>query len=601
MHSSGRCWCQGRPRIVDFVSGNDGAEAALDRLRASYDEAPYESYAHARSAPGQLAAIAWLFGLDTPEVDTARVLEVGCAAAGNLIPFAAMHPRASAVGIDLAPVHVAQGRERVRALGLDNVELLDGDITQVDLSSRGPFDFIICHGVYSWVPDDVQDAILAVCSSLLADTGVAYVSYNTYPGWKAKEIVRDAMLLSVDDAASPPEKVARARRMVEFLHDVAQPDSVLARAVADHRAMASVSGDYYLLHEELESFNAPCYFRDFVHRARAHGLEYLAEAQPENMFARNYGPLAVDHLLKGHGRDHVLVEQHLDFVVNRSYRQTLLVKAARAERISRTVDRNRNRRLHVAARLQPITGSTLLDHSNQRYGADGVAAIVAYDPAVKAAIDALSARWPWTCSWQELRAAVHARLARAGVEAPADVDVRIDGLMEVLITRGLARYRLDPVCPRPTSTPVRLDESVRRTAELIRDDGEAFVFNHWHESVPLSALDRHLLPLLDGNHDRDALLDAMVDLVRQNVIRIERDDEEVVDVAEVRDVLAGEVDAMPRRLVELKLLRIGEHANTVGRRRHSRTGTERARKPFNPLDLINVSERRRGGGYLHAP
>jgi len=578
------------------VSGDDGAEAALDRLRASYDEAPYESYAHPRSAPGQLAAIAWIFGLDTPEVDSARVLEIGCAAAGNLIPFAAMHPLASAVGIDLSPVHVAKGRERVRALGLDNVELLDGDIAQVDLSSRGPFDFIICHGVYSWVPDDVQNAILAVCSSLLADTGVAYISYNTYPGWKAKEIVRDAMLLSVDDTASPPEKVASARRMVEFLHDVAQPDSVLARAVADHRAMASVSGDYYLLHEELEAFNAPCYFRDFVHRARANGLEYLAEAQPENMFARNYGPLAVDHLREVDGGDPVLVEQHLDFVVNRSYRETLLVKAERAEQISRTVDRNRNRRLHVAARLQPITGRTVLDHSHQRYGADGVAAIVAYDPAVKAAIDALSARWPWTCTWQELRAAVRARLARADVDTPADLDIRIDGLLEVLITRGLARYRLDPVFPRPASTPVRLDEAVRRTAEQTRDDGEAFVFNHWHESVPLSPLDRHLLPLLDGNHDRDALLDAMVDLVRQNVIRIDRDDEELVDVAEVRDVLAGEIDAMPRRLVELKLLRVSARANTVDVRR-----PKRARKPFNPLDLINVSERGCGGGYLHAP
>ncbi|MDT5266198.1 MAG: hypothetical protein QOI90_2824 [Mycobacterium sp.] len=564
------------------MSGDDWAGAALDKLRASYDEAPYESYAHPRSAPGQLAAIAWLFGLDTPEVSSARVLEIGCAAAGNLIPFAAMNPRASAVGIDLSPVHVAQGRERVRALGLDNVELLDGDIAQVDLSPVGPFDFIICHGVYSWVPDDVQDAILTACRSLLAPTGVAYISYNAYPGWKAKEIVRDAMLLSVDDTASPPEKVARAHRMVEFLHDVAQPDSVLARAVADHRAMASMSGDYYLLHEELEAFNAPCYFRDFVHRARAHGLEYLAEAQPENMFIHNYGPLVVDHLhedhlLKDHGLDHVLVEQHLDFVVNRSYRHTLLVKAERAEQISRTVDRNRNRRLHVAAQLRPVIGRTLLDHSNQQYGADGAAAIVAYDPAVKAAIDALSARWPWTLSWQELRAAVLARLARADVDEPADLDIRIDGLLEVLITRGLARYRLDPVFPRPVSTPVRLDEPVRRMAELTRDDSEAFVFNHWHESVPLSPLDRHLIPLLDGSHVRDALLDAMVDLVRQNVIRIDRDDEELVDETEVRDVLAGEIDAMPRRLVELKLLRVSARANTVDRRRPHRQRRDKAR------------------------
>lgn len=337
----------------DSVSGDDGAEAELDKLRASYDETPYESYAHPRSAPGQLASIAWLFGLNTPDVCSARVLEIGCAAAGNLIPFAAMHPRARAVGIDLSPVHITQGRQRVEALGLDNVALINGDIAQVDLASLGQFDFIICHGVYSWVPDHVQAAILAACRSLLASTGVAYISYNAYPGWKAKQIVRDAMLLSVGDTTSPAEKVGRARRVVEFLQTVAQPDSVLARALADYQAMATETGDYYLLHEELEAFNAPCYFRDFVSRARAHGLEYLAEAQPENMFVRNYGPLAVDHLLKDHGEDQVLLEQHLDFVANRSYRQTLLVHSERAPQISRTMERNRNRRLHVAAWCRP--------------------------------------------------------------------------------------------------------------------------------------------------------------------------------------------------------------------------------------------------------
>jgi hypothetical protein len=559
------------------VTGNDGAESALDELRASYDQAPYASYAHPGSAPGQLAAIAWLFGLETPEVGSARVLEIGCAAAGNLIPFAATHPGATAVGIDLSPVHVAKGRERVRALGLDNVELLDGDIANADLAHLGPFDFIVCHGVYSWVPKDVQDAILTACRALLADTGVAYVSYNAYPGWKAKEIVRDAMLLSIGDTASPPEKVASARRTAEFLNAVAEPDSVLARAVADHRAMASVSGDYYLLHEELEAFNAPCYFRDFVRAARARGLEYLAEAQPENMFVGNYGPLAVGHLRDVDAGDRVLLEQHLDFVVNRSHRQTLLVKAERAAQIAHTVDRNRNRRLHVAARVPPVAEPTRLDHSNQRYGADGGVAIVAYDPAIKAALDALTTRWPWTLSWQELRVAVRARLARACVDEPPDLDVRIDGLLDVLITRGMARYRLDPVSPRPVSTPLRLDEPVRRTAELTGDDGEPFVFNQWHESVPLSPLDGHLIPLLDGNHDRDALLEAMVDLVRQNVIRIDRDDEELVDENEIRDILAGEIDALPSRLVEMKLARLGTRADPVDRRRPHHRRRDKAR------------------------
>jgi 2-polyprenyl-3-methyl-5-hydroxy-6-metoxy-1,4-benzoquinol methylase len=106
--------------------------------------------------------------LDPPDVTRARVLEIGCAAAGNLIPLAATHPLARTVGIDLSQVHIHQGRSRVRALGLDNVELMHGDVAHLDLAAVGQFDFIICHGVYSWVPDEMQDAILAACGQLLS-------------------------------------------------------------------------------------------------------------------------------------------------------------------------------------------------------------------------------------------------------------------------------------------------------------------------------------------------------------------------------------------------------------------------------------------------
>ena len=106
--------------------------------------------------------------MDPPDVTRAPVLEIGCAAAGNLIPFAATHPLARTVGIDLSQVHIDQGRRRVRALGLDNVELMHGDVAHLDLAAVGQFDFMICHGVYSWVPDEVQDAILAAWGQLLS-------------------------------------------------------------------------------------------------------------------------------------------------------------------------------------------------------------------------------------------------------------------------------------------------------------------------------------------------------------------------------------------------------------------------------------------------
>jgi SAM-dependent methyltransferase len=529
------------------------ADSSRHDLLAAYETAPYESYAHPQSAPGHLAALAWVFGLDAPEVPAARVLELGCASGGNLIPFAAAHPRAQAVGIDLSPMQIEQGRSQIRELGLDNVELIAADIAQLDRDALGQFDYVIAHGVYSWVPDDIQEAILAACRGLLAPTGVAYLSYNVYPGWKAKEIVRDAMLLGVPDGAGPKERVRRARDMVDFLQEVAQPDTVLARALADYQEMAAQTGDYYLLHEELEPFNSPCYFRDIAARAHAHGLKYLAEARLEFMFVENYGPIVSDRLSNGYGGDRILLEQHLDFVINRRFRETLFVHSERAPQIGYRLQRSRFERLHFASWTPPLAGETTLDSEEQAFGYDALSFVVA-DGAVKAAVDALNARWPWTLSRADLLASVRARLAEAGVDEQPDLDGRIDSLLELLIVRGEARIRLEAVSPAAAGSPIRLAPEVRRMAGLAGEDEESFVFNPWHEILALSSVDRYLVPLLDGHTDRQALLGELIDLFHDNVIRIEHDDEQVLDEEAAAQLLGEYVDTLPERLADLKLL-----------------------------------------------
>ena len=235
---------------ADQAHATDDFDDAIDQLRADYDMTPYTSNSFPQSAPGQLAAIAHLFGLETPEVSSARVLEIGCAAGGNLIPFAAAHPQAHTVGIDLSQVQVDQGRTRAQALGLNNLELLAGDIARMNLAALGQFEFIVAHGVYSWVPAAVQEALLSAFRRLLASEGVAYMSYNVYPGWKSKEILRDAMLLASGDSATPEEKVREARRMVDFLEEVSSADGVLSSVLAVSQAHAIGFGDSYLLHDE---------------------------------------------------------------------------------------------------------------------------------------------------------------------------------------------------------------------------------------------------------------------------------------------------------------------------------------------------------------
>ena len=505
---------------------------ALDELRASYDRTPYTSNSFPQSAPGHLAAVAHLFGLDVPDVPTARILEIGCAAGGNIIPFAAAHPRARVTGIDLSDVQIEAGRALARELGLENLHLIAGDLARVDLAALGPFDFVIAHGVYSWVPPDVQDALLAVIRRVLAPNGIGYVSYNTYPGWKTKEVVRDAMMLASGAVTTPEDRVREARGVADFLEEVAPSDGVLSRVLALSREHALGFGDSYLLHDELETYNLPCYFYEMAARAEVHGLLYLAEAHPETMIPGNFGARVAEYLAAKCAGVQVLIEQYLDFVLNRMFRESLLVHGERASQLSYAVDRSRYHRMHVAAWVPPVDGEIRLDGSLQEFVGQEGATLSTDDSGVKAAVDALCTRWPWTLSRSELISETRVRLHSAGVPPSADLDDHLDDLLGILILQGTASIRLDPVVG-----PLALDDTARRMAGHTAGSEHAVTFNVWHETLALSDIDRVLFPLLDGTRDRDELSRALAN---------------VLDADAASDYL----DALPQHLAELKLLRL---------------------------------------------
>ena len=168
-----------------------GESVSLPENRTSYDEVPYKSFPFPQSHPDRLATVATLFGMTPPPVEHCRVLELGCSSGGNLIPLAEQLPESRLVGIDASQRQIADGQETVRALGLTNIDLQQRDIASVR-PEFGEFDYIIAHGVFSWVPNAVQDCILEICARNLAPQGIAYVSYNTYPGWHM-DFVRNRM------------------------------------------------------------------------------------------------------------------------------------------------------------------------------------------------------------------------------------------------------------------------------------------------------------------------------------------------------------------------------------------------------------------------
>nr|WP_256098981.1 class I SAM-dependent methyltransferase [Variovorax sp. SG517] len=514
-----------------------------------YDAVPYDSHPFPQSAMEHLEALAFLFGLDVPPPATASVLELGCAAGGNLIPFAARHPEARAIGVDLSTVQVAQGMAAIGRAGLSNIELKAFNLADID-ASFGEFDYIVCHGVYSWVPGPVQDAILRICRENLAPNGVAYVSYNVYPGWKAREIVRDAMILRGGPRDTPEEKLSYARGMLDFLEQSARADSVLKKTLEEAMPIVRSANSSYLLHEFLEPCNAPCYFKEFVARAEARGLAYLCDAEPSTMFVQNYGDKVRDPLLRECGGSQVMMEQYLDFLVNRTFRQTLLVRQPLAGSIRYKLDPARIRQLEFAGMFKTDDGAAFtLDAREQPCTAIRNLKVTMRLPVQKAVAHLLDTRYPASMS---VSALVEAAAGLAGQPLAAAEPV-VMGMVEELLILGALRIRRSPV---PAAVAVsglpRALPAVRNTVGLVQGSAATVsTCNQWHEHVTVSLLERSLLPLLDGRHSHEALAEHLEAEVRSDRLRFVKDDKPLTEPSAIREFARGQValalDALRRK------------------------------------------------------
>src|SRR5438128_8466150 len=183
-----------------------------DALRRSYDAVPYPDKPRPATHPDHLAALARLVGLSPAPARRCRVLELGCAAGANLWPMAQYLPESEFVGVDFSPVQIENGLRVVADAGLTNLTLRAASILDVD-GSWGTFDYVLCHGVFSWVPREVQAAILSICARQLAPQGVAYVSYNTFPGWHTRLMLREMVAYH---AGHYPDDETRRRQGLAF-------------------------------------------------------------------------------------------------------------------------------------------------------------------------------------------------------------------------------------------------------------------------------------------------------------------------------------------------------------------------------------------------
>lgn len=475
-----------------------------DSIRDSYDAVPYLSVPQYWTHPNCLATVATLMGMEPAAPAECRVLELGCGTGGNLIPMAVEFPESEFVGVDLSPRQIEFGQGLIDGLDLTSVRLEAMDLTDID-ESFGSFDYIICHGVFSWVPTDVQERIFQICRQKLTPMGVAYISYNTHPGSQARDLARGVARFGskrlLAEGRDASQIVALWHRLAEAMPTTDHPVAGQLTEVADE---LEVQDEHYLIHEYLEDVNEPLWFYEFAERAQAQGLQYLAEAAKTRTL--DDFPEHTQKILSGLSGSLIDREQLLDLAANQAFRRSLLCHAE--VELTRSPAASTVMGLRATAGVSPVSVQQALSSA----GSGGLAfrsrsgwELKTNIPVLSTALNILHEKWPESVGVEDL----WGRALKAGPEVVADAgptstpeffaSAMLQCWLKNAVVLGAQPF---PVTGEPGARP-----EASSLARLQLHMGLP-IANLLHQAVDPSAPARGLLKLLDGSRDVDELRTA---------------------------------------------------------------------------------------------
>ncbi len=456
-----------------------------------YDAIPYTDQAYAEAHPDRLAVVAKLSGWEPPALEGARVLELGCGRGGTLLPMAAGLRRATFVGFDASGRQVDEARRIARETGLTNVTFEHASF-EAPLPSGG-FDFVVCHGVYSWVSIEARHTLLRRVFEALSPRGVAYVSFNALPGWYARMPARDWLRIASGASEGSPEAL---RKSLEWLARQVSPELGAYRSDLERvLARLAETDPAYWIHEYLARENHPELVATFLGEAEAAGLAYLGDAIPSDT-ALELLPDAVAE--RAHGLEPPAAQQVIDFVRCAPFRRALLVRQDSrdgfrppARLLLRAVES-----LRVASRLRPHAPP---DEASPELWDGPQGSVLVPDLAARQALLQLRQAAPASMPFAELLQMVSERLGSPPARLRDRLAAEIFDLW--LATGGVDLHTFEPpldaaLAPRPRACPVARWHAIHGGA----------ITNLWHQDVRFAeVLVRQVLARADGTRDRRAI------------------------------------------------------------------------------------------------
>ncbi len=521
-----------------------------------YDLVPYPSGAFTATHPMYLQMLGRISGIDTADLNNCRVLEIGCSDGGNLLPMALSLPNAEFIGLDLSQVQIDSGQAAIEALGVKNLTLIQGDIADYSTLLTGKFDYIISHGVFSWIPKHVQAAIFEICRDYMTPQGVAYISYNVLPGWHLFRITRDFINFHVRDLVDPAEKIQAARALLNSFEFSDAVETLNAHQLALRQAaeLLANQSDTYMFHDFMEDINEPFYFTDFTDYAAEFSLQFLSNAYGSGVVWQKQADSNRDAFLAENAGSIIEHEQYLDFFSSNAFRQTLLCHSA--VNIQRELETSIiTADTAFASSIAPAeTEDVALTTSDRvEFVHRGGTSITSAHPLTKCALTVLKQHWPHPVQFGALTTASYQLLADAEHD-PDDVEILKRNLL-----RGFTHstnlveihYWAPPIAASleddlPTATVL---------AEQQLSQGSLQVVNMRHEIIVIDLVDHKILPQLRLLKTRKALAAWMFDQIQANEITETIDGEGYAGSASmIKSQIEAEISQRLQRYFENSLL-----------------------------------------------
>ncbi|HAJ28077.1 MAG TPA: hypothetical protein DCG53_12685 [Syntrophus sp. (in: bacteria)] len=454
-----------------------------------YDHILYPGHSYRQTHPDRLATLATLLGMQPAPVDRCRVLELGCGSGANLIPMAWGLPGTECVGIDLAARPVAEGQTTIQELGLGNIQLHQLDLLDFP-DTMGTFDYIIAHGLYSWVPPAVRNKLMAVCQKHLAAHGVAFISYNTYPGCHIRDMLREMMLYHVHNAPDSITKIHQAQALLKFLADSQTEPDEYGRLLHKELERVMHYSAAHLFHDDLAEINQPLYFHQFMEHASSHGLQFLSEAE-YFMVQTDQFPEHTVKVLNGLEGNILGQQQYLDFLRCRRFRQTLLCHADLA--IHFQVRPEQMADFYFSAPTTAVSeASDISSPEEMEFHGDQGSRLKTTNPLAKAALQYLGSMWPQSVHFKEILTEALNSLGRAREN---EDEIELGAILQSGFGTGLVDVHLSP--PRLVLEPGEYP-MVSPVARMQAAMGDLFTTLR-HRTVRLDdTLACQLVQMLDG-------------------------------------------------------------------------------------------------------